>query len=111
MSGTRHDRAGLAEILSYVRRGDTVVVVALDRTLRGIVETVAELDRRGIVLHRLCELIDTSTWAGEMLVVIFGSLTEYERSLITEHCTAPYGRSPAYRPARPPHASPPASMV
>lgn len=91
MSGARDDRTGLAELLAYVRSGDTVVVVALDRlgrTLRGIVETVAELDRRGIVLRSLRESIDTSTEVGKMLVGIFGSLAQYERALIAERSEA-----------------------
>ena len=87
MSGARDDREGLAALLAYAREGDTVVVVALDRlgrTLHGIVETVAELDRRGIMLRSLRESIDASTAVGKMLVGIFGALAEYERTLINE---------------------------
>ncbi|MDN5749047.1 MAG: recombinase family protein [Pseudonocardia sp.] len=87
MSGARDDRTGLAELLAYVRPGDTVVVVALDRlgrSLSGIIRTVAALTERGITLRSLRESIDTSTATGRMLVGIFGSLAEYERSLIAE---------------------------
>lgn len=81
------DREGLAEMLAYVRSGDTVVVVKLDRlgrSLSGIIRTIETLAERGIVLRSLLESIDTSTSVGRMLVGIFGSLAEYERSLIVE---------------------------
>lgn len=87
MSGARDDRTGLAEMLAYVRPGDTVVVVALDRlgrTLAGIIRTVADLTDRGIVLRSLRESIDTGTAVGDMLVGIFGALAQYERALIAE---------------------------
>jgi DNA invertase Pin-like site-specific DNA recombinase len=91
MSGARDDRAGLTELLNYVREGDTVVVFALDRlgrTLRGIVETVAELDAKGITLRSLREGVDSSTSVGRMVMGIFGSLAEYERTLIMERAEA-----------------------
>ena len=87
MSGTRDDRPGLAEMLAYVREGDTVIVVALDRlgrSLPGIIRTVAELTEHGVHLRSLRESIDTSTAVGHMLVGIFGALAEYERTLIAE---------------------------
>ena len=74
-------------MMTYVREGDTVVVVALDRlgrSLSGIIRTIESLTERGIVLRSLRESIDTSTSVGRMLVGIFGSLAEYERSLIAE---------------------------
>ena len=86
-SGARDDRAGLVEMLAYAREGDTVVVVALDRlgrSLSGIIRTVEILTGRGIVLRSLRESIDTSGPTGRMLLGIFGSLAEYERSLIAE---------------------------
>lgn len=87
MSGARDDRVGLAELLAYVRRDDVVVVVALDRlgrSLSGIIRTIETLTERGVVLRSLRESIDTGTSVGRMLVGIFGSLAEYERSLIAE---------------------------
>lgn len=87
MSGARDDRAGLAEMLAYAREGDTVVVVALDRlgrSLSGIIRTVEALAAKTIVLRSLRESIDTSTAVGRMLLGVFGSLAEYERSLIAE---------------------------
>jgi len=91
MSGARDDRPGLAAMLDYLRDGDTVVVVALDRlgrTLRGILDTVAQLDTRGIVLRSLREGVDSSTPVGRMVIGVFGSLAEYERTLILERAEA-----------------------
>ena len=50
MSGARDDRPGLAELMAYVREGDTVVVWKLDRLGRNtlhILETVKAADRPG----------------------------------------------------------------
>jgi DNA invertase Pin-like site-specific DNA recombinase len=91
LSGASTDREGLLAMLDYLREGDTVVVVALDRlgrSLRGILETVAELDGKGIVLRSLRENVDTSTSTGRMVMGIFGSLAEYERTLIAERSAA-----------------------
>lgn len=87
MSGARDDRPGLAALLDYARAGDTVVVVALDRlgrSLGHIVRTVDDLAKRGIHIRTLRESIDTSTAVGLMLMGIFGSLAQYERTLIAE---------------------------
>jgi DNA invertase Pin-like site-specific DNA recombinase len=91
LSGASTDREGLLAMLDYLREGDTVVVVALDRlgrSLRGILETVAELDGKGIVLRSLRENVDTSTSTGRMVMGIFDSLAEYERTLIAERSAA-----------------------
>jgi DNA invertase Pin-like site-specific DNA recombinase len=50
-SGARADRPGLREALAYARDGDLIVVWKLDRLSRSLghlVETVQELERRGI---------------------------------------------------------------
>jgi len=91
MSGTRDDRPGLAELMAYARAGDTVTVVALDRlgrSLSGIVQTVKTLGERRIVLRSLREGVDTSTSTGRMVLGIFASLADYERTLIGERAAA-----------------------
>jgi len=91
MSGTRDDRPGLAELMAYARAGDTVTVVALDRlgrSLSGIVQTVKTLGERDIVLRSLREGVDTSTSTGRMVLGIFASLADYERTLIAERAAA-----------------------
>ncbi|MCW2298414.1 recombinase family protein [Rhodococcus erythropolis] len=87
MSSTRSDRPGLAAALDYVREGDTLVVPALDRLGRSLVDTINTLDalrKRGIYVRALREGIDTSTLAGRMVAGVFASLAELERELIHE---------------------------
>jgi DNA invertase Pin-like site-specific DNA recombinase len=87
MSGARDDRPGLAELLAYVREGDTVVVWKLDRLGRNtlhISETVKDLTSRGITRVSVTDGIGSSTPAGRMMIGVLGSLAEYERELIKE---------------------------
>jgi DNA invertase Pin-like site-specific DNA recombinase len=87
MSGARDDRPGLAALMEYVREGDTVVVWKLDRLGRNtlhILETVEELNDRGVKLISTSDGIDSSTPAGRMMIGVLGSLAEYERELIRE---------------------------
>ena len=87
MSGARDDRPGLAQLLAYVRGGDTVVVWKLDRPGRNmihILQTVKELTDRGVTFVSVSDGIDSSTPAGRMMIGVLGSLAEYERELIRE---------------------------
>lgn len=87
MSGARDDRPGLADLISYVREGDTVVVWKLDRLGRNmlhILQTVQELTARAVTLVSVSDGIDSSTPAGRMMIGVLGSLAEYERELIKE---------------------------
>jgi DNA invertase Pin-like site-specific DNA recombinase len=87
VSGARDDRPGLAQLLAYVREGDTVVVWKLDRLGRNmlhILQTVKELTDRGVTLVSVTDGIDSSTAAGRMMIGVLGSLAEYERELIRE---------------------------
>ena len=91
MSGAREDRPGLAALLEYVRDGDTVTVVALDRlgrSLTGVISTIEQLQHRGILLCSMREGIDYSTAVGRMVAGIFAALAEYERALIHERASA-----------------------
>jgi DNA invertase Pin-like site-specific DNA recombinase len=87
MSGARDDRPGLAELMAYVREGDTVVVWKLDRLGRNtlhILETVNALTDRRVSLVSVTDGINSSTAAGRMMIGVLGSLAEYERELIKE---------------------------
>ena len=67
LSGAREDRPGLAALLDYVRAGDTVTVVALDRlgrALSAVIRTIERLTDDQVLLRSLREGIDYSTPGG-----------------------------------------------
>jgi DNA invertase Pin-like site-specific DNA recombinase len=85
------ERPGLSEALKFVRPGDTLVVWRLDRlgrSLKDLIERVAELRGRGIDFLSLHEQIDTTTSAGKLQFHIFSALAEFERDLIRERTMA-----------------------
>jgi DNA invertase Pin-like site-specific DNA recombinase len=87
LSGARDDRPGLAELMAYVREGDSVIVCKLDRLGRNalhILETIKALTERGVTLVSVTDGIDSSTAAGRMMIGVLGSLAEYERELSKE---------------------------
>jgi DNA invertase Pin-like site-specific DNA recombinase len=91
MSGVREDRPGLLEMLGHAREGDTVTVVALDRlgrSLTNVIQTIDDLEGRGVHVKSLREGVDFSTDMGRLLAGIFSSLAEYERKLIKERAAA-----------------------
>ena len=90
-SGTKANRAGLAEALSHARAGDVVVVWKLDRlgrTMKGLVDLAAELAERGIGFRSLTDGIDTAGTAGKLVFHIMAAMAEMERDLNRERTTA-----------------------
>ncbi len=91
VSGTKARRPGLEQALSHLREGDTLVVWRLDRlgrSLRHLIETVTELQEKGIGFKSLTESIDTTTSGGRLVFNIFASLAEFEREIIRERTQA-----------------------
>jgi len=90
-SGAQVDRAGLREALAFVRAGDVLVTWKLDRlgrSLPHLIETVAELGRRGVGFRSITEAIDTTTPSGRLVFHLFGALGQFERDLIQERTRA-----------------------
>ncbi len=90
-SGKLESRPALDDLLAQVRRGDTVVVWRLERlgrSLKHLIETVQDLEQRGVAFVSLTESIDTSTPGGRLIFRIFGALAEFERDLIRERTLA-----------------------
>jgi DNA invertase Pin-like site-specific DNA recombinase len=90
-SGAKADRPVLANVLTYLRAGDTLVVWRLDRlgrSLPHLIETVTALQERGIGFRSLTEQIDTTTSGGKLVFHVFGALAEFERDLIRERTQA-----------------------
>src|SRR3954466_5401168 len=91
VSGSVTDRPGLRLALSHLRSGDTLVVWRLDRlgrSLSHLIETVRQLQERGIGFRSLQEQIDTTTSGGKLIFYVFGALAEFERDLIRERTHA-----------------------
>jgi DNA invertase Pin-like site-specific DNA recombinase len=90
-SGAQRERPELSAALDYIRQGDTLVVWKLDRlarSMRQLIETVEDLQSRGIELRSLTESIDTATPGGRLVFHIFGALAEFERAVIRERTSA-----------------------
>ena len=90
-SGAKADRPGLIEALAYVREGDVLVIWKLDRLARSLphlIETVNQLEKRGVGLRSLTEAIDTTTPGGRLIFHVFGALGQFERDLIRERTRA-----------------------
>ena len=90
-SGARTDRPGLDEALDFVRTGDTLVVWKLDRlgrSLPHLIETITQLQERGIGFKSLTEQIDTTTSGGKLIFHVFAALAEFERDVIRERTHA-----------------------
>jgi len=91
VSGTKARRPGLEQALSHLRAGDTLVVWRLDRlgrSLRHLIDTVTDLQEKGIGFKSLQESIDTTTSGGKLVFHIFGALAEFEREIIRERTQA-----------------------
>jgi DNA invertase Pin-like site-specific DNA recombinase len=94
ISGKKDERPGLTSCLKALRDGDTLLVWKLDRlgrNLRHLVNTVHELNQRGVgfkVLAGHGADIDTTTASGKLVFGIFAALAEFERELISERTKA-----------------------
>jgi len=91
-SGSRTDRPQLAAVFDHLRAGDTLVVWRLDRlgrSLPHLIETIGDLEARGVGFKSVQESIDTTTTPGGRLVFhVFGALASFERELIQERTLA-----------------------
>jgi DNA invertase Pin-like site-specific DNA recombinase len=90
-SGANRDRPELKAALDYIRAGDTLVTWKLDRlarSVRQLVETAAELERREIGLRVLTQAIDTTTAGGRLVFHVFAAVAEFERELTLERTHA-----------------------
>ncbi len=90
-SGTRTDRPQLAAVFDQLRVGDTLVVWRLDRlgrSLLHLIETIGQLEGRGVGFKSVQEHIDTTTPGGRLVFHVFGALASFERELIQERTLA-----------------------
>ena len=86
-SGGNRTRPVLARVLDRVRRGDTLVVVRIDRLARSLshlLEVIERLDARGAHFRSLQDPIDTASPQGKFTLQVLGAAAEFERALIRE---------------------------
>jgi DNA invertase Pin-like site-specific DNA recombinase len=91
ISGSTKSRSGLNQAMAALSSGDVLVVWKLDRlgrSMQHVVNTVLDLDKRGIGFRSLTEAIDLSSSTGKLLLSVFGWLAEVERDLTTERTKA-----------------------
>ncbi len=90
-SGSLESRPELNKLLDQLRPGDTLVVWRLDRlgrSIRHLIDQMADLQDRGVAFRSLQENIDTSSSGGKLIFHIFASLAEFERDLVRERTHA-----------------------
>ncbi|WP_449555114.1 recombinase family protein [Lelliottia amnigena] len=84
-------RSGFGELLGYVREGDTLVVIGIDRLGRNTIDvlsTVEMLQTKGVKVVSLREEFDLSTPVGKAMLTMMAGLASLEKDLIAERRTA-----------------------
>lgn len=90
VSGKSTERPALAEMLAYVREGDTVRVASLDRlarNMRDMLALVEALTDKGVTVEFVKENLTFNgqdSAMSKMLLGIFASISEWERATIRE---------------------------
>jgi DNA invertase Pin-like site-specific DNA recombinase len=88
ISGQEKLRPELENLLKFARQGDIIVVNSISRlarSLRDLLSIVDQLKEAKVDLVSLQEQwLDTTTAQGQLLLTIFGGLSEFERNLISE---------------------------
>lgn len=90
VSGKNTERPALAEMVAYVRSGDTVRVASMDRLARSLSDLLALV--RGLTDKGVCvEFVkERLTFTGDddaistLLLQVMGAVAEFERTLIRE---------------------------
>mgnify|MGYP002654398215 FL=1 len=83
----RDRRVKLAEVLDFLREGDTLIVTKLDRLARSsahlheILDTIA---RKCAALRILDMGMDTGTPTGKLLLSVMGAVAQFEREVMLE---------------------------
>ena len=87
VSGVKTDRPELIKLLGQVRKDDIVVVYKLDRlgrSLKHLLEVVAQLNSKQVGVQSISDAIDTTTPQGRLFFNISACFAEFERDLIRE---------------------------
>jgi DNA invertase Pin-like site-specific DNA recombinase len=85
--GSRDGRSELASILDFIRPGDVLIVVKLDRlgrNTRDVLNLVHELEEKGASLRVLEPAIETEGPMGRMVLTVLGMVAEMELGFIRD---------------------------
>src|SRR5471030_1439173 len=84
------DREGFADMLSFVRKGDTIHVYAVDRLGRDAIDvqtTIRALLKKGVTVH-INGLGQIGPGVGELIVAVLAQVADMERARINERTAA-----------------------
>jgi DNA invertase Pin-like site-specific DNA recombinase len=93
VSGGKESRPAMNRLLNAIheRKCDVVLVWKMDRwarSLRNLVNSLADLEARGVAFVSLRDNVDLTTPSGRLMVQIIGAMAEFERALIQERVKA-----------------------
>jgi DNA invertase Pin-like site-specific DNA recombinase len=93
VSGSKESRPELNRLMidAHLRRFDAVLVWKIDRfgrSLKHLVNALADLGAYGVAFISLRDNIDLSTPSGRLMFQIIGAMAEFERALIQERVKA-----------------------
>ena len=86
-SGAKSERPGLAACLNFLRKGDVLVVLDLDRLGRlagELISLIDQLEARGIAFRALNAPMDMTTPTGRAFLQIQAAFAEMERNIIRQ---------------------------
>jgi DNA invertase Pin-like site-specific DNA recombinase len=93
VSGAKESRPQLNRLMSdaHRRKFDLIAVWKVDRfgrSLKHLVNALADLDSLGVAFVSLRDNLDLSTPSGRLMFQVIGAMSEFERSLIQERVRA-----------------------
>lgn len=90
-SGGDRRRPVLTRLLGRIEKGDTLIVVRIDRLARSLshlLQIIETLEARGAFFRSLSDPIDTASPQGKFTLQVLGAAAEFERALIRERTRA-----------------------
>lgn len=86
-TGKNQKRLQLADMMNFVREGDTVIVESISRfarNTRDLLDLVEQLNKKGVIFISKKEDIDTGTPTGKFMLTVFAAVAELERESILQ---------------------------
>lgn len=86
-SGKNTERQQLKAMISFMRKGDTVIVESISRLARStkdLLSLVEQFTAKGVEFISKRESIDTTTPQGKFMLTVFGAMAELERESILQ---------------------------